>query len=77
MTQPRGLRNAKIGVRNVRERLTRLFPGKHRFELTDERGWVRALVELPADFASRDAADAAQHLLEAVRVHLAPRNPAS
>jgi two-component sensor histidine kinase len=37
-----------IGVRNVRERLARLFPGHHRFELTDERGWVRALVELPA-----------------------------
>ena len=37
-----------IGVRNVRERLARLFPGRHRFELTDERGWVRALVELPA-----------------------------
>ena len=37
-----------IGVRNVRERLQHLFPGRHRFELTDERGWVRALVELPA-----------------------------
>ena len=37
-----------IGVRNVRERLARLFPGRHRFELTDEHGWVRALVELPA-----------------------------
>ena len=37
-----------IGVRHVRERLARLFPGRHRFELTDERGWVRALVELPA-----------------------------
>jgi len=37
-----------IGVRNVRERLQHLFPGRHRFELSDERGWVRALVELPA-----------------------------
>jgi anti-sigma B factor antagonist len=38
---------------------------------------TRALVELPADFAGRDAAEAAQHVLDAVRVHLAPRNSAS
>ena len=37
-----------IGVRNVRERLARLFPTHSRFELTDQGGWVRALVELPA-----------------------------
>jgi two-component sensor histidine kinase len=37
-----------IGVRNVRERLARLFPSRSRFELTDQGGWVRALVELPA-----------------------------
>ena len=37
-----------IGVRNVRERLARLFPSHSRFELTDQGGWVRALVELPA-----------------------------
>jgi LytS/YehU family sensor histidine kinase len=51
--------NAKgtgIGVRNVRERLTRLFPGRHRFELTDEHGWVRALVELPARAGGSSAA---------------------
>jgi len=45
-----------IGVRNVRERLARLFPGRHRFELTDERGWVRALVELPARAGESSAA---------------------
>ncbi len=45
-----------IGVRNVRERLARLFPGRHRFELTDERGWVRALVELPARVGQSSAA---------------------
>ena len=39
---------AGIGVRNVRERLARLFPGDHRFDLTDGDGWVRAVVELPA-----------------------------
>ena len=45
-----------IGVRNVRERLVRLFPGRHRFELTDEQGWVRALVELPARAGQPSAA---------------------
>jgi hypothetical protein len=45
-----------IGVRNVRERLARLCPGRHRFELTDERGWVRALVELPARGGQSSAA---------------------
>jgi len=45
-----------LGVRNVRERLARLFPGRHRFELTDERGWVRALVELPARAGQSSAA---------------------
>ena len=45
-----------IGVRNVRERLARLFPGHHRFELTDEDGWVRALVELPARAGESSAA---------------------
>ena len=45
---PNGTSGAGIGVRNVRERLARLFPGRHRFALSDEHGWVRALVELPA-----------------------------
>jgi len=45
-----------IGVRNVRERLARLFPGRHRFELTDEQGWVRALIELPARAGESSAA---------------------
>ena len=45
---PNGNGSAGIGVRNVRERLVRLFPGRHRFDLTDENGWVRAVVELPA-----------------------------
>jgi hypothetical protein len=45
---PNGVSGAGIGVRNVRERLVRLFPGRHRFDLTDENGWVRAVVELPA-----------------------------
>ena len=53
---PNGVTGTGIGVRNVRERLVRLFPGRHRFELTDENGWVRALVELPARAAQPSAA---------------------
>jgi LytS/YehU family sensor histidine kinase len=53
---PNGSAGTGIGVRNVRERLARLFPGRHRFELTDERGWVRALVEMPATAASPPSA---------------------
>ena len=45
-----------IGVRNVRERLAHLFPGRHRFELSDQNGWVRALVELPARVEQSSAA---------------------
>ena len=43
-----GTSGTGIGVRNVRERLSHLFPGRHRFDLSDQRGWVRAVVELPA-----------------------------
>jgi LytS/YehU family sensor histidine kinase len=53
---PNGTSGAGIGVRNVRERLVRLFPGRHRFALTDENGWVRALVELPAHAAGSPTA---------------------
>jgi two-component system LytT family sensor kinase len=45
-----------IGVRNVRERLEHLFAGRHRFELSDQQGWVRALVELPTRIAQPSAA---------------------
>ena len=52
--------NAGIGVRNVRERLVRLFPGRHRFDLTDEKGWVRAVVELPAHVGRASSARTSQ-----------------
>jgi len=55
-SSPNGSGGTGIGVRNVRERLARLFPGRHRFELTDERGWVRALVEMPASAGSPSSA---------------------
>lgn len=53
---PHGPDGTGIGVQNVRERLVRLFPGRHRFELSDENGWVRALVELPARASQPSAA---------------------
>ena len=38
------------------ERLQHLFPGCHRFELSAQGGWVRALVELPARVEQPSAA---------------------
>jgi two-component system LytT family sensor kinase len=35
-----------VGLANVRERLARLYPGRHRFEVGQEDGWVRARIEL-------------------------------
>jgi two-component system LytT family sensor kinase len=34
-----------IGLENVRQRLARLYPGRHRFEVGQDDGWVRARVE--------------------------------
>jgi two-component system, LytTR family, sensor kinase len=53
---PSGVAGTGIGVRNVRERLHHLFPGRHRFELSQHQGWVRALVELPARAGQPSAA---------------------
>ena len=35
-----------IGLKNVRERLQRLYPNRHRFTLQEDDGWVRAKVVL-------------------------------
>jgi LytS/YehU family sensor histidine kinase len=35
-----------VGLANVRERLARLYPGRHRFEVGQENGWVQARIEL-------------------------------
>ena len=35
-----------IGLRNVRERLAKLYPGKSRFSLREEEGWIRAVIEI-------------------------------
>ena len=40
-----------IGLQNVRERLAKLYPGKSRFQLREENGWIRALIEI--DFYER------------------------
>jgi signal transduction histidine kinase len=37
-------KGTKIGLKNVRERLAKLFPGKSSFELFEENGLVRALI---------------------------------
>jgi two-component system LytT family sensor kinase len=36
----------KVGLANVRQRLARLYPGRHRFEVGQSDGWVRARIEL-------------------------------
>jgi two-component system LytT family sensor kinase len=35
-----------VGLANVRERLARLYPDRHRFEVGQENGWVQARIEL-------------------------------
>ncbi len=37
-----------IGLENLRQRLTRYFPGTHRFTTQPDAGWVRATIVLPA-----------------------------
>jgi LytS/YehU family sensor histidine kinase len=37
-----------LALDSVRERLEELFPGQHRFTISEEGGWVRAVIELPA-----------------------------
>ena len=37
---------AGVGLVNVRERLARLYPGWHRFEVGQEDGWVKARIEI-------------------------------
>ena len=36
----------KVGLANVRQRLEKLYPGRHRFEVGQSDGWVRARIEL-------------------------------
>jgi two-component system, LytTR family, sensor kinase len=43
---------AGVGLANVRQRLERLYPGRHRFEVGQDDGWVRARIEIAGDGAS-------------------------
>jgi signal transduction histidine kinase len=36
-----------IGLKNLRKRLELLYPGKHRFEIVSDEGWVKVSVEIP------------------------------
>jgi hypothetical protein len=35
-----------VGLENVRQRLARLYPGRHRFSVAQDDGWVRARIEI-------------------------------
>lgn len=37
---------AGVGLANVRQRLEHLYPGRHRFEVAQDGGWVRARIEI-------------------------------
>jgi two-component system LytT family sensor kinase len=39
---------AGVGLANVRQRLEHLYPGRHRFEVAQDDGWVRARIEIVA-----------------------------
>jgi two-component system LytT family sensor kinase len=41
-----------LALASTRRRLTDLFPGRHRFVVSEEGGWVRVRVEIPARGAS-------------------------
>lgn len=44
-----------IGLRNVRARLEQLLPGDHVMEITEQAGWVRVNIEIPAASGSDEA----------------------
>ncbi|NMO22645.1 histidine kinase [Pyxidicoccus fallax] len=49
-----GVAGTGTGLANVRERLEHAFPGRHRFELREDGGWVRA--SLSVELGRREAA---------------------
>jgi hypothetical protein len=49
-----GVQGTGTGLANIRERLAHAFPGRHRFELREDDGWVRAT--LSVELGRREAA---------------------
>jgi signal transduction histidine kinase len=47
-----------IGLRNVRERLELLYPGRHSLELREDAGWVHATITLPCELGHEPPAPA-------------------
>ncbi|HKL87827.1 MAG TPA: hypothetical protein VJ884_02405, partial [Salinibacter sp.] len=43
-----------IGLQNMRERLQRHYPGRHRFALWEEEGWVHARIVVRSPNGKRD-----------------------
>ena len=43
---------AGVGLANVRQRLERLYPWRHRFQVGQDDGWVRARIEIVGDGAA-------------------------
>jgi two-component system LytT family sensor kinase len=43
---------AGVGLANVRQRLERLYPGRHQFHVGQDDGWVRARIEIVGDGAA-------------------------
>lgn len=46
LTDNFNLNGTKIGLRNVRERLEKLFPGKSSFEISEDKGFVKAVIQI-------------------------------
>jgi len=51
--EPRTSPSHGIGLANLRARLTRNFPGTHRFDITHRDGWVSLLLRLPRHAPAR------------------------
>lgn len=45
-SSPNGPPSYGIGLKNVRQRLRQLYPDRHHFTLTEDDGWVRAVISI-------------------------------
>jgi signal transduction histidine kinase len=46
LNEPAKSNGTGIGLNNVRQRLQKLFPDRHRFSITEQEGWIRAVIEI-------------------------------